>query len=1126
MLTGISLSFLASLSAQVAPVPSAPVGSAGEDKEPVTLSPFVIEAEAETGYQATSTLAGTRLRTNLRDVAASISVATKDFMRDIGATNLEGLLTYTTGTEVNGLGGSFSSASFQGDFIDFDSAGIRSTTSNARVRGLAGADQTRDYFLTGIPMDSYNTERVEISRGPNAILFGLGSPAGIVNSVLSKANFYRNATTVEAKFDNWGSGRMTLDTNQILLPKKLAIRVNTLTEDKRFQQKPAYIRDRRGYAAVTYVPWKGATIRANAEVARQFSNKPQARPPFDNFTWWWNIGQPTFDPTGFGIMTMNAAAISPDVAAGQPPFSAPLQSVTGVMGIWPGAPMLVAENPNITKFGITGLPSDVQGMEPVNVNAPTALTGLTNQLQFLMMRANPYSKGYLQALNNRAHPEYYSFWRDQQLTNPAIFNFFDNMLEGPNKNEWAFWHTENVALEQRLGANAGIELVWDRQSRDAGYRDDYNYRDYAINIDYNIKLPNGTANPNLGRPFVHNNGWQSSGQLSREAYRGTAYYELDARKHLDGWLGRLLGRQIGTGSFTSQDIRTADYGGRPYLTGLDYYDSETALGQFYSKELINGGNERYVSTLVYLGPSVIGTKAANDARIQGIKTSERFDGQPSVKVLYYQSPGSVSASAQPFQYKAFSVIQSEQYDKSTTANYTATKTENRFRSSTFVLNSHWFDGNVVSTLGWRRDAYRTASGSAPSDPASGRRNLDPSVFYPKVNLDADATSFNYGVVAHLPAKWREGLPWLSDASVSHNKADNFQPTAQRFDIYYRLIAPQTGATKEWGGQIGLFNNKFELRAYKYKTALQNTTVGGLLETNNQLQRFARDVFNSIATGTAYNPTGSLNAGIADFYNWADTSAQAKVLFGTFRYTFSTNSAGMRVAAMDSNIGNVVGTSDTVSTGWEYEAVWNPKRNWRIALNAYQQDVVMTNIAPAMQSFLAKLVPELTSGPKSSLPWLTNTNSVSLGQQISGMKAQFDTQTLMDGATNPEVRRWHWNAVTNYEFKEGRLKGMNVGAAVRWADRVALGYPVIKTATGQGLADVRHPYYGSAEVNYDAWIGFRRKIFSGLTWKIQLNVRNIGVRDKLIPVAAQPDGSICGWRIAEPMTTSLVNTVEF
>jgi hypothetical protein len=44
--------------------------------------------------------------------------------------------------------------------------------------------------------------------------------------------------------------------------------------------------------------------------------------------------------------------------------------------------------------------------------------------------------------------------------------------------------------------------------------------------------------------------------------------------------------------------------------------------------------------------------------------------------------------------------------------------------------------------------------------------------------------------------------------------------------------------------------------------------------------------------------------------------------------------------------------------------------------------------------------------------------------------------------------------------------------------------------------------------------------------VQLNVRNLGVNRKLIPVAAQPDGSIAAYRIAEPMTWTLTNRFEF
>jgi outer membrane receptor for ferric coprogen and ferric-rhodotorulic acid len=48
----------------------------------VTLSPFQVTAESETGYQATNTLDGSRLNTPLRDLPGAISIFTKDFIDD------------------------------------------------------------------------------------------------------------------------------------------------------------------------------------------------------------------------------------------------------------------------------------------------------------------------------------------------------------------------------------------------------------------------------------------------------------------------------------------------------------------------------------------------------------------------------------------------------------------------------------------------------------------------------------------------------------------------------------------------------------------------------------------------------------------------------------------------------------------------------------------------------------------------------------------------------------------------------------------------------------------------------------------------------------------------------------
>lgn len=64
------------------------------------LNPFVVTTEAETGYAATNTLNGSRLNTALRNTPAAISVFTRDFMDDIGATDIASLLLYDLSSEV------------------------------------------------------------------------------------------------------------------------------------------------------------------------------------------------------------------------------------------------------------------------------------------------------------------------------------------------------------------------------------------------------------------------------------------------------------------------------------------------------------------------------------------------------------------------------------------------------------------------------------------------------------------------------------------------------------------------------------------------------------------------------------------------------------------------------------------------------------------------------------------------------------------------------------------------------------------------------------------------------------------------------------------------------------------
>ena len=147
------------------------------DEEVVVLSPFEVTASESTGYVATTTLAGSRINTQLQDVGSAISVVTAEFMKDTGATNSKSLLQYTTNTEVGSIQGNFANASTGNQQ---EEGTFNTPNSNTRVRGLTSADNTRNFFMSDAPWDAYNVDRVDMQRGANSILFGIGSPAGII----------------------------------------------------------------------------------------------------------------------------------------------------------------------------------------------------------------------------------------------------------------------------------------------------------------------------------------------------------------------------------------------------------------------------------------------------------------------------------------------------------------------------------------------------------------------------------------------------------------------------------------------------------------------------------------------------------------------------------------------------------------------------------------------------------------------------------------------------------------------------------------------------------------------------------------------------------------------------------
>lgn len=248
----------------------APAVSVVAKDEPIELSPFVVATDKDTGYVASTTLAGTRLNPALRDVGSALSVITPDFLRDTGTTSVDDLLVYTMNTEVGGISGNFANSSSDTNRASQDS-NRANPNSNNRIRGLSSANRSRDYFLTDIPLDAYNTSGVTISRGPNSILFGIGSPGGVIENSLNMAELTRNRYELSVRMGDRGSNRTTVDINQTVLPGRLAVRFDALRSDTQYP---------RGEAPRLHVAERSLTVTAQPESwSRSQDLRPNSRVP-------------------------------------------------------------------------------------------------------------------------------------------------------------------------------------------------------------------------------------------------------------------------------------------------------------------------------------------------------------------------------------------------------------------------------------------------------------------------------------------------------------------------------------------------------------------------------------------------------------------------------------------------------------------------------------------------------------------------------------------------------------------------------------------------------------------------------------------------------------------------------
>jgi catecholate siderophore receptor len=162
-------------------------------------------------YQPIQAAAGTKTGLPLLDTPQSIFVLTEEQIKDQAFTSIDDVLRFVPGASIG-----------QGE-------GHRDQLT------IRGQNTTADFFIDGLRDDVqyfrplYNLERVEILKGPNALLFGRGGGGGVINRVTKTPSLDGDFTEVDLSGDTFGSALAAIDSN-LALSDKVGFRLNAFTE--------------------------------------------------------------------------------------------------------------------------------------------------------------------------------------------------------------------------------------------------------------------------------------------------------------------------------------------------------------------------------------------------------------------------------------------------------------------------------------------------------------------------------------------------------------------------------------------------------------------------------------------------------------------------------------------------------------------------------------------------------------------------------------------------------------------------------------------------------------------------------------------------------------------------------
>lgn len=1119
------------------------------------LSPFTVKANDNSGYRATSTLAGTRIKTDLKDLGAAISVITSEFMQDTSATDAATLLSYTSNTEVGGDQGNFSGAENVDDGRFFQTDARTNPQLNQRIRGLGAADLTRGYFLTDIAFDTYNTERVTVSRGPNSLLFGIGSPGGVINNGTKQAVQGNDFNEFKVRLDSHGSVRSEFDINRSIIDGRLAIRIAGLNDEAQYNQNPAWNHDKRIYGALEAVlfPNEGSSalgptlFRLNGESGSSNGSPVEVIPPSVAYHGWFeptpaNIGQftgadpspqvvapaeggvwefqATYNPfvtdQESSINTNSHPAIFRHIGITYEAANASAPSLSVGAGI-EGSSGLITWNRNLDTVGSAGL-AGTPGAVAAGLAADSPLNRIVEY-----HAVSPYGEGYAIGF---AVPT---------LQNPEVFDYRNNVYSGGIDSAGREFNAVNLVLEQNMfGNNLGFELAYDKQHYESTQDFFFTGGDgtsstgpYDIYVSIAEYLQNGQPNPNLGRAYTRvAKPTIGFNEIDRETLRFTAFGKVDFSKRDDVW--RHLGRHQFTALYNDSTRETASETWRESWVSNDFDIASAVQGTTLSHP------RRPVNVSVFTSEnSLIGLASQDDVRLNQISISRPQPGD-SYSVLYADT----SSAGAPRSLETGEVVIERYLDGQGIG-----RTE--IEATALAWQSYLLDKHIVGLLGYRQDDTKSF-GSADEDEVGfaardtdGRWRTDYTRLAAAPSLAEKGDTVTWSVVGRYPEVLLGNLPGDMDLQFHYAKSENFNPVGLRNNALGQSLGQPTGETVEYGLLASFAENKYTVKLNWFETELSNVSAA----PNTDVAAHARAIINNYRSaqldGIAFSDTletvqgapGAFPIQTYDAFYASVENALPETLreIVNFRQEDSDGDNVWDTIGWDP-IQRLSSSQNRIAEGFEFELTAAPVSGLRLIANVSRQQTIQSDTARVMadvvEAYNTALQTSRAIELRADAAGTTQTRPIQelfLTQQVAPVRSA----AALDNIVSNEQREWRFTGVANYDFQDGRFKGFSVGGAIRWEDEAATGYVFeLEPETGVPVPDVTQPFFDDSLVGGDLWVGYKKRLADKIDWSVQLNIRNAFGNDDDIPVKTNPDGEVAVVRIPNPRTIYLTNSFRF